>query len=186
MVFIPNFELNILNGWLFFVGYLVIFGITIAGFSNEVRARLYDRSLWTRNQRILTAIGKLFTLANMILFIISPLRLNSPVFYLGLVLWALGLVGMVTALLNYSKTPLDTPVTMGIYRISRNPQIFSIWVVFIGICLMIGSALSLLLMTISFLLLHTATMAEEEACLQQYGEAYQVFMDQVPRYFVFF
>lgn len=82
--------------------------------------------------------------------------------------------------------PLDVPVTKGFYRISRNPQIFSIWVVFLGIGLMIGSGISLLLIAVSFLFLHTSTLAEEKACLEQYGQSYRNFMNSVPRYFLFF
>ena len=187
MVFIPEFKLGVLNGWLFFLGYLVIFGVTMSRFKTAVRTRLYDRSLWTSRQKRLTVIGKLFSLANIALFIVSPIRFNSPVFALGVGLWAVGLIGLTTALLNYNQTSLNVPVTKGLYRISRNPQVFSIWVLVIGICIIVGSGLSLLLMAISLIFLHTSVLAEEEACLQRYGASYQAFMDkEVPRYFAFF
>ena len=186
MDFIPSFKPGLLNGWLFFAGYLVVFGITMFSFSKPVRARLYDRSLWTKKHRILSAIGKLFSLSNMVLFVLNPLRFDSPYFILGVILWALGLIGLVTALWNFNSTPLDVPVTRGIYKISRNPQIFSIYTIFTGICFMIGSGLCLLLLVISVFFLHNLVLAEEESCLQQYGNSYRDFMTRVPRYFLFF
>ena len=186
MVFIPEFELGILNGWLFFAAYLIIFGVTIFSFSTAIRTRLYDRSLWTKRQKRFTAVGKLFSLINMILFILTPIRLNSPLFILGVGLWAIGLIGLETALINYKNTPLDKPVTTGLYKISRNPQIFGIWIIFAGICFIIGSGISLLLLAGSIIFLHKVVLAEEEACLQQYGASYQSFMDNVSRYFLFF
>jgi protein-S-isoprenylcysteine O-methyltransferase Ste14 len=38
----------------------------------------------------------------------------------------------------------------------------------------------------SRLLQHFGILAEEEACLKQYGESYRVFMKRVPRYFLVF
>ena len=186
MIFIPDFHIALLNGWIPFTVYLVIFGITMFSFPKEVRLRLYDRSRWTSRQKVLTAVGKLFSLANMVLFVFSPIRFDSPAFFTGCGLWLLGAVMMVTALVNYRNTPMDVPVTRGIYRISRNPQIFSIWLIVLGTCFIIGSGLSLLLMAVSLVFLHTSVLAEEKACLEQYGESYREFMGKVPRYFLFF
>jgi uncharacterized membrane protein len=56
-----------------------------------------------------------------------------------------------------------TPVTGGVYRISRNPQVFSIWIIFLGICIVIGSGLSLITMGFSLVFLHRSVLAEERA-----------------------
>ncbi|MEM7114887.1 MAG: methyltransferase [Chloroflexota bacterium] len=186
MTFLPEFKLGLASGWLFFVAYLVVFGLTISRFKTAVRARLYDRSLWTKQQQTVTAMGKVFSVVNMVLFVFSPIHFDSPLFVLGVGLWAAGLLGLVTALLNYNATPLDIPVTTGIYKLSRNPQIFTIWVIFLGICFIIGSGLSLLLLAVSAGLLHTAVLAEEAACLKQYGNSYQAYVAAVPRYFLVF
>lgn len=186
MVLIPDFAIGLYNGWLPFVAYVIIFGIIMVSFPKPVRTRLYDRSLWTKEQRLLTVIGKIIALINIILFGLSPIRLDSPVFYIGAGLWVVGMVGLVTALVVYRRTPFDKPVTGGIYKISRNPQVFSIWVVFVGICFMIGSVLSLVIMAVSLIFLHRSVLAEEKSCLTQYGDSYREFMQKVPRYFLFF
>lgn len=185
MVFVPKLALGIIHGWLFFAAYLIVFGITIRIFPEDVRKRLYDRSRWTQKQKTLTAVGKLFTIANLVLFVLSPIRFGTGVFIAGVALWAVGLLALEIALVNYRNTPMDVPVTRGLYRISRNPQIFGVWLLFTGICLIIGSWLSLIIHAVSLVLLHRSVLAEEEACLDQYGDAYRELMRRAPRYFVF-
>jgi len=43
-----------------------------------------------------------------------------------------------------------------------------------------------LMLVMSRLLQHFSILAEEEVCLQRYGESYREFMGRVPRYFLFF
>ena len=186
MKLLPQLQLGLLNGWLPFIIYVIVFGITIYSFSKDVRARLYDRSLWTDKHRKLTALGKLFTLINLVLFIFTPLKLNGASFIFGIALYILGLLGLINALITYSKTPMNTPVTKGLYKVSRNPQVVCIWLLFAGICFLIGSWLSLMILIVSVLILHQSIIAEEQSCIAQYGESYKDFMKQVPRYFLFF
>lgn len=77
-------------------------------------------------------------------------------------------------------------MTKGVYRISRHPQIVSLFFIFLGICLAIGSWAALLMLVMSRLLQHLGILAEEEICLQRYGESYRAFMERTPRYFLFF
>jgi hypothetical protein len=126
MSFWPTLSISQLNGWLVFIAYILLFGRTISTFSANVRRRLYDRILWSRKQRTLTAIGTLISLANMVLVVFTPLAFATPWFAIGSILWLLGVSGHTIAMVNYARTPMDVPVTTGIYWISRNPQIFRI------------------------------------------------------------
>jgi protein-S-isoprenylcysteine O-methyltransferase Ste14 len=99
---------------------------------------------------------------------------------------ALGLIGLVKALFDFRNTPLDQPVTRGIYRVSRHPQIFMTSVVLLGTCIAIGSWIALFMLIAARVFSHLGILAEEEACLKQYGDAYRAYMNRVPRYFVFF
>jgi len=86
------------------------------------------------------------------------------------------------AMYNFKDTPLDQPVTKGVYRYSRHPQIVALTIMLTGICLAIGSWAALLMLIISRLWQHFSILAEEEVCLNKYGEAYRDFMTRVPRY----
>ncbi len=90
------------------------------------------------------------------------------------------------AIVNFIKTPMNKPVTTGMYKISRHPQDTSIFISFIGICLCIGSWIALLILLISHIFKHYSVLAEEEACVEQYGESYKEYMKKIPRYMLFF
>jgi protein-S-isoprenylcysteine O-methyltransferase Ste14 len=88
-------------------------------------------------------------------------------------------------MMNYKDTPLDQPVSKGVYMFSRHPQIVAVTIVFVGICLAIGSWPALFTLLMSRGLQHFGILAEEEICLKRYGEPYRAYMEKVPRYFLF-
>ena len=182
----PELKFGLLNGWVPLVFFYVVFGILLMSFPKSVVVRLYDRSGWTKTQRILSVAGKIFIVSWLFLVIFTPLVIDRAVFFLGAFLYALGLIGFALALLNYKDTPPDQPVTRGFYRISRNPQQVSILVAFFGISLAVGSWLAVLLIAIGAVAAHVRVLAEEQSCLEQYGASYESYMKRVPRYFVFF
>lgn len=182
----PALQSGWLNGWVLLAALYSIFGLLLLVFPREVVRRLYDRSGWSRRQRVLTLIGKLIALVWFPLVIFTPLKIGSPVFVLGTVIFALGLVGFVVALFNYRNTPLDQPVTKGLYRVSRHPQQFTLLVSAAGITIAIGSWLALLMLLLGLVFTHLKILAEEGACLRQYGDSYCAYMERVPRYFLFF
>ena len=186
MELMPDLELGWLNGWILLAFEFLIEGFLLLIFPRDVVSRLFDRSGWSKKQRVFTVTGKIFSLACLILIILTPLKINSNIFIVGCVLYAIGLIGLVVAMLNFKDTALDQPVTMGLYKISRHPQIVALFVIFTGICLAIGSWAALFMLILSRLLQHFGILAEEEACLRQYGESYRIFMERVPRYFLFF
>jgi protein-S-isoprenylcysteine O-methyltransferase Ste14 len=186
MELIPTLKIGWLNGWLLLGLLSLTEGIFFLLSPRQVVARLFDRSGWDQKQVTFTVVGKLSALICIILFILTPLKIGSPVYYLGVCLVLLGLAGLVKALFDFKNTPLDLPVTQGLYKVSRHPQIFMSSVVLLGICLAIGSWLALLAFLVARLFEHYGILAEEQVCLKQYGEAYRVYMKQVPRYFIIF
>lgn len=76
-------------------------------------------------------------------------------------------------------------MTQGIYGITRHPQNLGSSLVILGCTIAIGSWLALLLFLIARVFLHQNLVAEEEACLQEYGQAYRSYMERVPRYLLF-
>lgn len=185
MVLAPTLEFGWLNGWIMLAFQFLVQGGLLLIFPREVVARLFDRSGWSPKQQGFTIAGKVFSLACLVLIILTPLKLHSGVFIVGLILYAIGLVGLATAMLNFRDTLADQPVTKGVYKISRHPQIVSLFVIFLGICLAVGSWVALFMLVMSRLLQHFGILAEEEACLKRYGEPYRAFMARVPRYLFF-
>ncbi|MBN1582117.1 MAG: isoprenylcysteine carboxylmethyltransferase family protein [Anaerolineae bacterium] len=186
MELIPALKFGWLNGWIPFGLLCLVEGLLILASPKDVTRRLLDRSTWSKRQATFTAIGKIFSLICIVLIILTPLKVGSAAFVAGAVLYLLGLTGLVTAILNFWRTPLDQPVTGGLYRISRHPQIVALFVSFLGMGIATGSWITVLVLAISKLFQHLGILAEEEACLAQYGEPYRAYTERVPRYFVLF
>jgi protein-S-isoprenylcysteine O-methyltransferase Ste14 len=187
MELIPALEIGWLNGWVLLALPYLVYGGLLLVFPKQVIARLYeyDRSRWSGRQRASYAVGRLLVLVYFALMIFTPLKTERVVFVPGIILFALGLAGFSIALVDFKNTPLDQPATSGLYRISRHPQVFMGFVLGCGICIAAGSWLALLVLILSSLFGRARTLAEEEACLERYGDSYRAYMKRVPRYFLF-
>ncbi|TFF95630.1 MAG: hypothetical protein EU547_07320, partial [Promethearchaeota archaeon] len=181
----PNLNIGLFNGWIYFIGYLLVFGIILATCSKEVKKRLYDRSLWNKKTKIITTIGKLFSLINIILILFSTLQIGTIEFIIGNILYVFGLVLLVTSIVNFRNAPLDKPIKNGLYKYSRNPQMISIYILFLGMVFIIGSWLNLLLFFIMIICSHFSILGEENSLEEQYGESYLEYKEEIPRYFLF-
>jgi len=186
MELFPRLEIGWLNGWILLAIEFLIQGLLLLVFPKDVVTRLFDRSGWNTKQKGFTAAGKFFSLICLVLITLTPLKTNSSIFLTGIILFILGLTSLVLAMFNFKDTPPNQPVTKGVYKLSRHPQIVSLFFVFLGISVAIGSWAAVLVLLLSKLLQHFGILAEEEACLMKYGEAYRVYIEQIPRYFSFF
>jgi protein-S-isoprenylcysteine O-methyltransferase Ste14 len=120
------------------------------------------------------------------LIALTPLKLKSPILIVDAGLIVLGLTGLVKAMFDFKNTPFDLPASRGIYKVSRHPQVVMSSVVLLGICIAIGWWSAIIAFLGARLFNHFGIIAEEEICLKKYGDAYRVYMERVPRYFVFF
>ena len=186
MELFPELKLGLLNGWIFLGLLTLVDGICFLVFPKAVVKRLWDRSGWERKQVIFTVMGKGAALVCLSLIVLTPLKIGTAVFAVGAAMAALGLIGVTLALIQFRNTPFNQPVSQGLYRISRHPQIVMASAVLLGACIAIGSWTALIAFSVARALSHFGIVAEEEACLKQYGEPYQTYMQRVPRYFVFF
>ena len=186
MEIIPELKIGWLNGWLLIVVFYATYTIVLKIFPKDAVARLYDKSGRGKRHRILILVGSILAFAYFILIIFTPLKTGSVVFIPGLIIFVFGLTGFVIALFNFKNAPLDRPATNGLYRISRHPQQLMFFIAFIGICIAVGSWVALFVQLLSSIFLHVRVLAEEKACLEHYGELYQNYMKDVPRYFLYF
>ena len=186
MELFPELKLGLLNGWVLLAVEFAIQGFLLLIFPKDVVSRLLDRSGWREKQKVFTVIGKVFSLVCLVLITLTPMKINTASFWVGMILYGTGLLGLVVSMINFNNTPFGQPVTSGVYKISRHPQIVSLFFIFLGICMVIGSWPALIALLLSKVLQHYGILAEEEVCLEQYGESYRRYLEEVPRYFVFF
>ena len=187
MELFPALELGFYNGWILFLILAVSEGLMFVIFPREVVSRLtdFDRSKWSIAQRISFATGKKFSLICIILIAFTPLKMGTLGCGIGVTVFVLGLVGLAASVITFRSAPSDRPVTVGPYRFSRHPQQVSLFTIFTGISIAIGSWIALLVLLISRIMNSAGDSAEEQACLDFYGESYKEYMEQVPRYLLF-
>jgi len=186
MEWLPEFNFGWLNGWIPLALLGLTDGILFLSIPREVVKRLFDRSGWSHQQVILTVIGKLLALVCLAFLILTPLKLDSILFPIGAFFVLLGLFGLIISIINFRDAVPDKPATTGLYKISRHPQVISSNLVIMGACIAIGSWSALLLLLLTRLFGHFGILAEEEICLDSYGEVYGQYMQEIPRYFFFF
>ncbi|MCL4249209.1 MAG: DUF1295 domain-containing protein [Anaerolineae bacterium] len=184
MEWLPELRLGWLNGWLMLAVFYLVFALLMIVFPRDVVKKLYDRSGWTRQQRWLSIVRIPVALAFFILAIFTPLKIGQPVFIVGLAIFCAGYLGMLVALFNYRNTPVDQPVTQGLYRLSRNPQWLSLATMFAGTAIAMGSWLALLLLAVVAVVYHSRILSEEKSCLERYGDSYRAYLKRIPRYLI--
>jgi protein-S-isoprenylcysteine O-methyltransferase Ste14 len=179
MSLIPEFELGLWNAWIFTlpVMALQIFGAKILG----KRGSGED---WghTKNEKILNIISSSIVLAPYAYTIFLPLKLGTTWFYAGLLVYLLGMLVVILAMLSFHTTPVDKPVTKGVYSISRHPMYLGHFFINISISVACLSWIFLLVAILAVTLEHNAVASEERTCLKQYGDAYREYMNRTPRW----
>ncbi len=185
MNYCMKLSIGLTNVWLGCL--LMVLLHTIIATNKKLSKRMGDTSWYTSHEKKLAMAISFFMLSFYILSIWIPLKTQTPLwFYMGVILFILGLLGNIIATYNYASTPEDETITKGMYRISRNPMYLCYGVMTLGLTI---ASLSILLFMLWFLMTmvtHLIILAEERYCLKTYGSSYQEYMKRVPRYFLFF
>ena len=186
MELFPSLEIGWMNGWILLCLWFTIQGLSVLFVSKDVRARLFgfDRSSWSKNQRISFATGKLVGLVFLIIVVFTPIKFNSMEFLIGYTVFVVGLLGLVVSIYNFQKTPLDNPVAIGLYRYSRHPQLVMLFLIGIGLSIALSSWFLVLIRLLSFGLEHPGVIAEENECVRRFGDSYKEYLESVPRYLI--
>lgn len=117
---------------------------------------------------------------------------SFPVQIAALLLISGGLIVFIFAFFNFGDSwrvgvDYETPgalVTRGVFSLTRNPIYVFIDSWFIGIFLMNGTLIFLVLAVLCIAAQHWQILREEEFLAQRYGEAYERYRKEVPRYLI--
>ena len=181
MSLVPDFELGLWNAWIFI---LLAFIIPHLFLSKYWKARGWDEEArrYSKREKRLGNILTVIFFALVIYGVFLPLKLWTAWFYVGLSVYLLGMIFLITATLDFAATPLDEPVTKGAYHISRHPLSFSGFLTLIGMGIACISWIFLLLAIVFIILMNTLVIPEERWCLEKYGNAYREYMDRTPKW----
>lgn len=187
MEFLPALRLGLLNGWLLLVAYFAGLATMVASFSREKRRKLFLEPSYPRGSLgwVIVTVGRIAAVSFVLLMFFTPLRLGTPCFYVGMVVYVAGFVVVMLSLLDYRRAPAEGLVTQGLYRISRNPQWVGLVLVFAGSTIAVAVWLHIVLVSTLVTAYHWQVLLEERICGDTYGEAYTAYRAEVPRYLLF-
>ena len=183
MSVIPAFELGFWNAWIFILPVLLLIFI-----GNRLTKKRKMESLseyisdFSKKGKILLTILVLPILGSYLYSIFLPLKLGTIWFYIGFVIYLVGLIIQIIAWQNLANASVDKPVTKGVYRISRNPMYIGDFLTFLAIAIVSLSWIFLLVVIISVINNYIAIISEERECLVKYGDEYREYLDRIPRW----
>jgi len=179
MSLIPAFELGLWNAWIFILPIIIL--SVIWSMILGKRGSGEDLGL-TKKKKILFSIYPSISFASYAYTIFLPLKLGTIWFYAGLLVYLLGMFIWILAMLSFYTTPVEKPVTKGVYSISRNPQYVGDFFINISISIACLSWIFLLVAIVNLFLLRNFVVAEEHFLLDKYGNAYRDYMNRTPRW----
>ena len=110
------------------------------------------------------------------------IRIDSAWFYIGLIIYSLGIILYVVSIINYAKPKKNGINLNGLYHVSRNPMYVAYFIYFLGCVLLTRSWVLLLLLIIFQISVHWIILSEERWCIKEFGEEYIKYMNKVRRY----
>ncbi len=183
MSLVPDFEIGVWNAWILMVCSLIpalfLFKPLVTRGYKEGTA---FTASFSKTQKNAFSSHQLIYFILVIYSIFVPLKLGTVWFYIGLPVFLVGLIPYAILAANFLTTPLDKPVTVGIYRYSRHPMYVAAFPMLLGAGIASASWIFLLLFVIDVILPHLFVESEERYCLEKYGNAYREYMDRTPRW----
>ena len=186
MSLIPAFEIGVWNAWILQVFFLLT--AIVPDFLMGKEAKLSTKRMsqfvpLSKTEKILAYSTHVIIMPFVFVYsIFLPLKLGTVWLYVGLPIFALSVVMYVVTIINVANTPVDEPVTRGVYRILRHPIYFSGFLIYIGIGIACASWIVLLCALLWIAFFYLVVPAEERFLVKEYGDAYREYMNRTPRW----
>ncbi len=186
MQLMPNFQISVFGAFSFIFFYMLLSTIFAYFSSKDGFKRGSDRS-WIGSEDKLAAYfsGYVF-LAFIIFSIFVPIKTDSKLFYIGLIVYALAFVLSIYTNVCYVTAPLDKLITKGIYKYSRNPAYVCNAILILAISLISATYIFFVFLILFLVSSYFTVLVEEKYCIKQYGDEYRQYLKTTPRYFWFF
>jgi protein-S-isoprenylcysteine O-methyltransferase Ste14 len=183
---LPTFKIGLWNAWILILYVPLLSPIMrvvdkVVG-TSEIYKKMGGDVQYQPGEKKAYGIYMVVQLILLAYSIFLPLKLGTLWFYAGLTIYLVGLVMLLTAIVNVATTPLGKPFTRGMYRFSRHPGYFSMFITFFGVGVASASWIFLLLSIVSIILQISSVIAEERACLEIFGAEYQDYLNRTPRW----
>ena len=182
---IPAFDIGVWNVWILMLyfplhPFIMIAVNKLIGVGN-INKKMGDVPYTRAEKKMFNSMLILMLLA-CIYSIFLPMKLGTSWFYVGLPIYLIGLIMLISAIVNIATTPEGKPFTTGAYRYSRHPMIFWGNIMHLGVSIASASWVFLLFSIVVTVLFHYLVIAEERGCLEYYGDSYQEYINRTPRW----
>jgi len=184
MLLIPAFQIGVWNAWIFMIWpWVAMLAVRLVGLDVYRRASGLPSEMKTSHQyRIVSYVSMVIETMAVAYSIFLPLKLGTIWFYAGLSIFLLGLVVLTTATVNFAATPMNVPITRGMYHYSRHPLYLASLLIYFSVGIAAASWVFLLIFVVQSVSIRIAAVEEERFCLEKYGEAYRGYVDRTPRW----
>lgn len=184
MDFFQQLSIGWINGWWFSALFMLTNISMIAYYPKHFKVRVLKQPDFASTfQKLCSTISFVLFQGCIWYAVFLPLQLNFSGFYMGIIIFVIGISGYIAAMANYATTPANQPVTKGIYKITRNPQQLMSIILWTGAGIALNSWLMITACILQLILSHQGFIAQEQTCLKKYGQPYQDYLKKTRRYF---
>ena len=134
-------------------------------------------------ERAFHGLYQLSSLALLVIPFFLTVNAASPLFIPGIAVYALGVILLTAATVDFSKPQPTGFCKTGTYRISRNPMYVGYALYFLGCVLLTASWALFAALCLFQFSTHFMILAEERWCLKEFGEEYRNYMGRVRGWF---
>ena len=180
---VPAFEIGFWNAWLFMAVYPIHWIISLLVSRQTVERTGHTVYLeYNRTRKILGWLTTFIWILATLYSIFLPLAVGTTWFYIGLLLFIIGVFMVVSASITVERTAADLPFTTGLYRFSRHPMYLSMIFVYSAVSISAASWLFAAITLITFFQMRYQMILEEQYCCEVYGQTYRDYMNRTPRW----
>jgi protein-S-isoprenylcysteine O-methyltransferase Ste14 len=176
--FFPTLEFGLLNGWIFIL-YILLPNLLYFITNLKERDIPFDFIRDTKEKGI--EYGEQFFRMIVFLFPIF-LPIKEKYFLIGVSVYFIGIILYTTVWINIITTPINEPVTKGLFKYSRHPGRITPLIIFLGISIICESWLYFVI-SVVFIVLHSLNgITEERYNVKKFGHLYTNYQDRTPRW----
>ena len=180
MSLMPAFEIGFWNAWIFIIPFIIYWFVGVRFLFSKRMPE--NPPLERRKDRIISQMLALAMFFSFFYSIFVPIELGMIWFYIGLLIYFAGMILITLTMRDFATTPMDKPVTKGVYRYSRNPMFIGYFLVYAGIAIACVSWVYILLTIIFILIVIYLSPIEEAITLEHYGKSYEEYIKRTPKW----
>jgi protein-S-isoprenylcysteine O-methyltransferase Ste14 len=183
MSLVPAFKIGVWNAWIFMIWpWVAMLVVRLVGVDVYRRASGQPEMKTSRQYRVVSYVSMIIDTIAVAYSIFLPLKSGTIWFYAGLTVFLIGVVVLTAATVNFATTPMDVPITRGIYHYSRHPLYLASLLIYLSVGIASASWVFLLFFVVQSIFIRIAAVGEEHYCLEKYGNAYLEYIDKTPRW----